>query len=110
MFSLFRISVLLALVAVLALGGYAVGQVECCHSEKTSHGEKTSQGESHHDSTNATADDGCRCVCHVGDIFHPTAPLSVGQKLISVTVYSLHWGAFPPDAVPLGIDYPPQLA
>jgi hypothetical protein len=54
--------------------------------------------------------DGGKCICH--QVF--TGPeahcLTVVPRVFAPTEYVGHTDEFPPDAVPLGIDYPPQLA
>ena len=98
-----RSSLFLSIISLLLLTGYA-SEIFCdCHGghsqEMTEHG----------DSTPATGDD-CQCVCHqmISDVF--AAPMQL-RKLLSATLDAVpHTDQFPPDAVPLGIEYPPQRA
>ncbi len=54
--------------------------------------------------------DDCQCLCHV--ILTPltTGPLWVADAVFVPADFVAQKNEFPPDAVPLGIDHPPQIA
>jgi hypothetical protein len=96
-----RSTILTVIVSLFVFAGYARGVCGgCCEHRK--------QGQSEHDQAPASSND-CQCVCH-----EPISPaMSVSMPTIEATFVStggfVHADEFPPDAVPLGIDHPPQL-
>jgi hypothetical protein len=57
----------------------------------------------------AVGDSCCQCMCH--QVFSPfgTEAVRVGEAALFVKERFAHVNEFPPDALPLGIEYPPQL-
>lgn len=101
--NLLRSSLFISIVSLLLLTGYA-SEVFCgCHDEH--HLEMAEHGES----APAEGDD-CKCVCHqaVSDFSGP--PVQTEAVFRTVRAVVRHADEFPPDAVPLGIDHPPQIA
>lgn len=102
-----RSSLLLTLVCLFVLTGYSAQAFGvCCErgdGEPAQHAEAASTKQLPADTHD------CQCVCHqiLADSTHK--PLHViGASILSVE--SLTCGnQYPPDALPLGIDYPPQL-
>ncbi len=54
--------------------------------------------------------EGGKCICHQIFTGVEVQGLSVVPRMFAPADYVGHTDEFPPDAVPLGIDYPPQLA
>jgi len=52
----------------------------------------------------------CQCLCHQLFSSHPTDGLRIGMGILEAADQLQVADEFPPDAMPLGIDYPPQLA
>lgn len=74
-------------------------EVKPGQAEKADHGTKSSDG-----------DDGCQCLCHQVFTAHRVEPVRIEPvALVSAEVF-VATVEFPSDAVPLGIDHPPQLA
>ena len=55
-------------------------------------------------------EDDCQCLCQKIVTPLTVAPTQVADALFVPAAFVAHADEFPPDAVPLGIDYPPQLA
>ncbi len=101
--SFLRTRVFAILFALLTLGGY--GYEICAHampepesSVEHQHSLPSDQGACHH------------CTCHCS----PTVMANV-ERLLTIQPrmlagYAVDRGQFAPDAVPIGIDHPPQLA
>ena len=98
-----RSHLFIAIVSLFVLTGYGYDLFgDCCAREKqvqTQSG-KTAPGK---------ADD-CQCICHQIISHSSEEPVRVVAVLIVTSEFVAHPDEFPPDAVPLGIDYPPQLA
>ena len=98
-----RSNLFIAIVSLFVLTGYAQDVFgECCahdKQEQTQHG-KTTPGK---------ADD-CQCLCHQIISHWNVEPVRVAAAVLVTAEFVAHPDEFPPDAVPLGIDYPPQLA
>ena len=98
-----RSSLFIAIVSLFVLTGYArdvFGECRAHHAEaRTEHGGKTSG-----------KPDDCQCLCH--QIISPLTPEPVGAvaAVQLPETFLAHPDEFPPDAVPRGIDVPPQLA
>lgn len=99
--NLLRSSLFISILSVLLLTGYA-SEIFCdCHDghqqEMTEHGKST-----------PTTGDDCQCSCHqmVSDV--SAAPVQLEAVLCVALETVRHADQFPPDAVPLGIEYPPQ--
>ena len=95
---------IVALFVLMGFGWSMSGQ--CCHEDAQSMSVQVQVAGTEH---SPAADDGCQCVCH--QVFSQpfTEPVKAaglamlsGQSLVLVD-------EVPPDAVPLGIEYPPQV-
>jgi len=103
-----RSSFLLPFVCLLVLTGYTVQLFDdCCESRASAKVEQVKASkeqkqpdESHH----------CECLCH--QIFTASGSTSVTVTRADLVAVELLVcvNEFPPDALPLGIDYPPQLS
>jgi hypothetical protein len=106
--SFFRTSFFMAIVSVLVITGYAFDVLDYdCHGEQqeqTTHGHAPS-------GKDAPAEKGnCQCLCHQIFTIQMTAPVCVLCDAPRNVDYLVLRDEFPPDAVPLGIDHPPQIA
>ena len=98
-----RSKLLIVIVSVFVLTGYAHAVMSrCCANEK--------QEQVGHGKSAPAADDGCQCLCH--KIFSNVSATPVRLPILVLVLQEVRLTAdeFPPDAVPRGIDYPPQLA
>ena len=98
-----RSKILIVIASVFILAGYTHAVMDRCCEEKQT--ERASHGKSA-----PVQDDGCQCLCH--KIFSNVSPTPVRLPVLALVLQTVRWpaGEFPPDAVPVGIDYPPQLA
>ncbi|MEP6672685.1 MAG: hypothetical protein ABJF10_26210 [Chthoniobacter sp.] len=98
-----RSTLLIAIVSLLVLTGYAHAVTDtCCAHEQQQ--EQTGNG-----NAASTSDDGCQCLCH--QIFSNVSAAPVRLPALGLVLPAVRMpGEFPPDTVPQGIDYPPQLA
>jgi hypothetical protein len=98
-----RSSLLISLVSLFVLTGYANEAFCDCHerhpAEQTGHG----------DSFPPDGGD-CQCICHQVFSNVSGAPVQTGSFAGEVQAVVPQADEFPPDAVPPGIDHPPQLA
>jgi hypothetical protein len=101
--TLLRSSLLISLVSLLVFSGYASEFFCDCHHE---HGQEMTE----HGQPSPANGDGCQCVCHqaVSDVL--IAPPQTEAAVCTVQAVIRHADEFPPDAVPLGIEHPPQIA
>ena len=103
-----RSNLFIAIVSLFVLTGYAFVVLDygCdgAKQEQVGHS-KTSSGKS----ASAKNDD-CQCLCHQIFTAHAVEPLRVAPAILTPADFVAHRDEFPPDAVPLGIDYPPQFA
>lgn len=103
-----RSSFFIAIVSLFVLTGYSwTALADCCRHE--------SQAAAKHalsaplKQAPADADD-CQCLCHQA-ISHLTGEsLRLEQTVLLRQAHLARRDEFPPDALPLGIDYPPQLS
>lgn len=106
--SFLRSNLILLIVSLFVLTGYVHGILgDCCghdkqrqtQSTKTAPGKKAPQ-----------KSDNCQCLCHQVISHGNFEPVrAVAGALVAMAVRML-LDEIPPDAVPVGIDYPPQLA
>ena len=103
-----RSNLIIAIVSLFVLTGYGFDLFgDCCsHPEQAQveHGNSGPKGQP------SGSGDGCQCVCHQVIIPLSLDPMRVAFADVVSTDFVAHADEFPPDAVPLGIDYPPQLA
>ena len=106
--SFLRSSFFIAIVSALVLAGYVSDVLDYdCESEKQ---EQTTQSDTH-SGKDAPAEKGdCQCLCHQIFTTQAAAPVRIASGTPGVADYLVQPDEFPPDAVPLGIEYPPQLA
>ena len=103
-----RSSLFIAIVSLFVLTGYGFDLFgDCCSHHQQS---PVEHGKSVPDEQTPVKDDGCQCICH--QIISPltTEPVRVADAGFTPASFVAHPDEFPPDAVPVGIDYPPQLA
>ena len=98
----------MAIVSVFVLTACAVDVLgDCCARDESAQAEHCdcTPGEQAPDSG-----DDCQCFCHV--VLPPvmTGPVWVADAVFVLTDFVVQTDEFPPDAVPLGIDHPPQIA
>jgi hypothetical protein len=103
-----RSSIFLALLSLFVLTAYGSEVLDdCCHEAQQ---ERAQKGEHGHGGAPASGADGCQCSCHTGF----AAPVVVGLGAPAVeraaTERFVIRDEIPPETVPLGIEYPPQLA
>ncbi len=99
------------LIAALVLAGFGVSLFGSCDDEKQvvvaaagSGGGEPAPSSSH------SGDHTCACLCHqILVIEQLNAPAVAGAVSDAVLVFA-ELADIPPDAIPLGIDHPPQLA
>lgn len=102
----FRSSFFIVIVSLLVLTGYSLQAfADCCRHES-----QTAQHTLAAPVKQAPADaDGCQCLCHQVISHLTSEPLQVGATVLVPEARLAARDEFPPDALPLGIDYPPQL-
>ncbi len=79
---------------------------DCCsHREQT----QVEHGKTAPHKQAPSKEDGCQCICH-----HSVTPMTIGPVCVSGSPVGANVFAssneVAPDAVPIGIEYPPQLA
>jgi hypothetical protein len=106
--SFFRSSLCLAIVSLFVLTGYAHGVLgDCCEHDQpqqapsatTAPGQEVPQ-----------QSDDCQCWCHQVISHFTVDPVRVAAEALVPITLKMHPDEFPPDAVPVGIEVPPQLA
>jgi hypothetical protein len=103
-----RSSLFVAIISLLVLTGYGFDLFgDCCSHPPQSQEE---HGNSAPDHQTPGSDEGCQCICH--QIATPVAidPVRVAVAWLGGSDFIVAPNEIPPDAVPLGIEYPPQLA
>jgi len=103
------------LVVVLTLVGYSEVLRGFCSLEPSTASvaaesavAETSDSHSHSHSDHSEGEP-CRCICHSSFVNEQSAA-RFEPVLLTVLSLVLERADHPPDSVPLGIDYPPQLA
>ena len=106
--SFLRSKFFLAIVSLFVLTGYSLDLfADCCtHREQG----QTENGKSAPNDQTPGGGDGCQCICH--QIIDPLTPgpTRVADAAFTPLDFVAHADEFPPDAVPLGIEHPPQIA
>ena len=106
--SYLRSSLFIAIVSLFVLTGYAWDVLDyCCEDESQV---QVDHAKSHSGKKAPEKKNSWKCICH--QIFSgPEVELvRVDPRVPTPTDYIGHPDEAPPEAVPLGIDYPPQLA
>ena len=103
-----RSNLFIAIVSLFVLTGYGFDLFgDCCAREKQV---QAQSGKTEPDKKAPGKADDCQCICHQIISHSSEEPVRVVAVLIVTAEFVAHPDEFPPDAVPLGIDYPPQLA
>ncbi|MDQ3621820.1 MAG: hypothetical protein M3463_04925 [Verrucomicrobiota bacterium] len=101
---LLRSRIFSILVVALLFAGYSEFVLGCCdHEPAAAVSEPGEPSHSHSD------EQGCHCVCHQTFVNDLTSPALIGRLLEAELVFA-ELADVPPDAIPLGIDHPPQIA
>ena len=103
-----RSSLFIAIVSLFVLAGYGFDLLgDCCEQPKQV---QVESGKAAPSKQAPTQGNDCKCICH--QIVSPltTEPLRVSDGVFVIADLVAHADEFPPDAVPIGIEYPPQLA
>lgn len=104
--ALLRSSFFIAIVSLFVLTGYSLQAfADCCtHEERQAqHAQSGTQKKAPSESNH------CQCLCHQV-ISHVTSePLRIAATALLEQGLMAQRDEFPPDALPVGIDYPPQL-
>jgi hypothetical protein len=106
--SFLRSSFFVALVSlfVATAYGYDVLEDQCDEVRQ----EQSPQGPSDHDGVPAEGADGCQCLCHATFSAPLVELVSAPATEPAATERFVIRDEIPPETVPLGIEYPPQLA
>lgn len=103
-----RSSFYIAIVSLFVLTGYGSDLFGDCGAhhghDPAEHHEPAPQDET------PGGGDGCQCICHMPATPLTPDPVAVAAAVFVETDFAALRDEFPPDAVPLGIEYPPQLA
>ncbi len=100
----------MAIVSLFVLTGFGVDVFgECCGSHGPAETEHSGCAPDDHDQA-PDKGDGCQCICHVVLTTLTAGTLWAADAAFVPTGFLSHTDEFPPDAVPLGIDHPPQIA
>ncbi len=106
--SFLRSNLLIVIVSLCVATGYAHEILDaCCEGQRQ---EQAAQGRTPADKNAPAQDDGCQCLCHQFFTAQAVLPLSAAPAIYGPADFVAQRDEFPPEAVPLGIDYPPQLA
>ena len=102
--SFLRSSLFIAIVSLLVLTGYGLDALgDCCaHHEP--------QGSAEHGENAPGTGDDCQCLCHQAISPFAVESVRLADRVFMPATFLALAEEFPPDAVPLGIDHPPQLA
>ena len=103
-----RSNLLIFIVSLFVLTGYTHEILDACCAQQRQ--EQAAQSKPSPDKSAPAQKDDCQCLCHQFFTAHPASPLSCAPVLLTPADFVAHGDEFPPDTVPPGIDYPPQLA
>lgn len=105
--SCFRSKLFLVIVSLFVLTGYGCELFgECCSHEPSTQIEQGHTGPA----KDSEKDHGCQCVCHQAVTPLAFEPVGLTDTLPLANDLLVLPNEIPPDAVPLGIEYPPQLS
>ena len=103
-----RSNLFIAIVSLFVLTGYAHGVFgDCCTNEKQ---QQTQSAKAAPGKKAPQKSDDCQCLCHQVISHLTVEPVRAGAGALLPMTLKMHPDEFPPDAVPLGIEVPPQLA
>lgn len=106
--SIFPSSLFIAIVSVLVLTGYVSDVFDYdCSAEKK---EQVAQGKTPSDKDAPHEKSACQCLCHQIFSAQVAVPVRIACGNFVTENYSFPADQFPADAVPLGIEHPPQIA
>jgi hypothetical protein len=98
----------MAIVSVFVITAYALDVFHYdCHGEQQ---EQTTHDHAPSGKDAPAEKGGCQCLCHQIFTIQMAAPASIPCDAPRNADYLVLRDEFPPDAVPLGIDHPPQIA
>ena len=104
---LFRSSIFVAFVSLFILTGYGLDVLDyCCENdgrEEVSHKDQLNKG-------NPVKKGECQCICHQTFIGRFSEPVRSVPFALRAIEYLDPADEIAPDAMPLGIEYPPQLS
>lgn len=103
-----RSNLFIAIVSLFVLTGYGVDLFGgcCSHQEQA----QVERGKAAPKNPSPENSNGCQCLCHQITIPLTPEPVRLVHAVFVETDFAAQRDEFPPDAVPLSIDYPPQLA
>lgn len=104
----FRSSLFIAVVSLFVLTGFGYDVFgDCCGdhpAKQTEHAKSVTQKQA------PSSGNDCHCLCHQVISHFTGEPVRVAAAILVPATFVPHADEFPPDAVPVGIDHPPQLA
>ena len=103
-----RSNLFIAIVSLLVLTGYGFDLFDVCcarqEQRQVEHGKAAPKNQTPGNSN------GCQCICHQITTPLTPEPVRLVHAVFVPADFVAHPDEFPPYAVPLDIDYPPQLA
>ena len=103
-----RSHLFIAIVSLLVVTGYGFDLFDdCCAQQEQAQVEHGKAAPKNQKPGNGN---GCQCICHQITTPLSPSPIQLVHAVFVPADFVAHPDEFPPDAVPLGIDYPPQLA
>lgn len=104
----FRSSLFIAFVSLLVLTGYGFDVLDyCCENDGR---ELVSSEKNLANKSSPVKKSECQCICHQIFAARFAEPVRSVPFTSLETEFAASSDEFPPDSMPLGIDYPPQLA
>ena len=103
-----RSNLIVAIVSLLVLTGYGFDVLDYCCDDGNQ--EQVGHAQSHSGKKAPQGKNETKCICHQIFSGSEVEPVRVAPSVQTSTDSVGYVDEFPPDAVPLGIDYPPQLA
>lgn len=104
-----RSSLFVAIVSLFVATGYGRDVLDYhCHDGRPEQSH-TEEGD-HHGEKAGDDGGGCQCLCHQMFTTHAAEAVRVGCVAVVSTEFVGSAVEFPPEALPVGIDHPPQLA
>ena len=107
-----RSSFFIAIVSLWVLSGYGIALLgDCCDHHRDAQGQQEVENENSAPDDQHDGDgDGCQCICHTVTTVLTLEPVWATDAAFVETDFVAPRDDTPPDAMPRGIDYPPQLA
>ena len=105
---LFHSNLLIAILSLFVFTGFTHDVLgSCCEGKKQ---ELAAQGQTTPGKNIPAQNNNCQCLCHQFFTAHAVTALSAAPVICAPANFVAHADEFPPDAVPVGIEVPPQLA